>query len=323
MKPNIFIDGNSGTTGLKITERLSARTDLKILEIDPLERKNPEAKKKIYREADVVILCLPDEAAIEAAKIIGRSKTKIIDASTAHRVTDGWVYGLPEIYFPKQYQKKKMRKMIMEARCVSVPGCYATGFALCVNPLANSGLIDTSMPIYCTAITGYSGGGKKMIAEYKSYGPERRDDVCCRPKNLDGNHKHLPEMKKYSFLDCKPSFSAIVGNFYQGMTVHVSISNPKHDFLTPAKVRIKLKNAYCGEKFIKIINIDEIKKIGDGFPKSIENLKNTNKVRILVAGRAGYVNIFAFFDNLGKGSSGAAVQNLNLMLGLPETSGLL
>jgi N-acetyl-gamma-glutamyl-phosphate reductase len=322
LKPKIFVDGSYGTTGLRIMDHLTARNDLEILMISPRDKKNLRTRMKFYKEADVVILCLPDEAAKEAVKMICNTKTKIIDASSAHRCAEGWVYGLPEIYRSK-CSLIKLRHKIRKARLVSVPGCYATGFALCVNPLVCRALVDSSSPIFCTAITGYSGGGKKMIKEYESSHASQTKNMNARPKNLDGNHRHLPEMKKYSFLDIDVFFLPIVDNYYQGMRVCVSLVSPNHDFLNPENIRRYLAEAYDQEKFIKVIEAAETKKVGSGFLKPMWHLNQTNGVEISVFGRTNYVNIIADLDNLGKGSSGAAIQNMNLMLGLPETTGLI
>jgi len=321
MKPKIFIDGDSGTTGLKIRQRLMNRMDLEILEIDREKRKDADAKRKIYRQADLVILCLPDDAAKEAVRLCDNPKTKIIDCSTAHRCASGWIYGLPEI-FSACGVAEKLRERIQAARLVANPGCYPTAFGAMVNPLSNLEIIDYQTPIFCWAKTGYSGGGKKMIEEFESAGPEEAAEICCRTKNHNLNHRHLPEMKKHSFLEQEPLFFPTVANFFQGMQVNVLISNPHLAFCTPEEIRTALAGFYATEKFIKVAGAAETEIIGDGFLPPYA-LNNTNFLEIFVFGTSGRINLVARLDNLGKGSSGAAVQNMNLMLGLPETTGLL
>jgi N-acetyl-gamma-glutamyl-phosphate reductase len=321
MKPKIFIDGGGGTAGLKLSDRLKNRRDLEILRINRKKRKDPGEKEKIYGQADIVFLCLPDDAARKAARLIDTRKTRIIDTSTAHRCAEGWVYGLPEL-LKKNSRSEKYRQLIKISRRVSVPGCYATGFALCVNPLSGSGLISRDLPIICMAITGRSGGGRKMIAEYESYGPERMEEICCRIKNLDLNHKHLPEMEKYSLLKNKPLFFPVVGNFFQGMLVTIPLIDYGCHFFKPEIIRDELKNTYQGENFVRVVGAEETEKISAGF-LSPTALNDTNRAEIFVFGESGSILLVARLDNLGKGSSGAAVQCMNLMLGIPETTGLI
>jgi N-acetyl-gamma-glutamyl-phosphate reductase len=321
MKPKIFIDGDAGTTGLKIRERLKHRPDLEILQIAVKKRKDLAEKKKLYDKANLVILCLPDDAAREAVLLINDRKTKIVDCSTAHRCETGWAYGLPELRKGKS-RSEKYRQLIKTAQRVSVPGCYATGFTLAVNPLSSPELINPNMPIFCTAITGYSGGGKEMIKHFETFHPRNAPEICCRSKNLDGKHKHLPEMKMYSLLNNEPSFIPVVGNFYNGMLVHVSLIDHGCSFLTPEFVRIELEGVYRDEKFIKVISKEETDKIGSGF-LSPTTLNETNRAEIFIFGQSGNITLVTRLDNLGKGSSGAAVQCMNLMLGIEETAGLL
>jgi N-acetyl-gamma-glutamyl-phosphate reductase len=320
MTPLIFIDGHEGTTGLEIRERLKIRSDLKILQIEEKKKKDPAEKKKIYDQADLIFLCLPDEAAREAVRLIDARKTKIIDPSSAHRCTD-FIYGLPEISKGKN-SLIKLRESIKTARKVSVPGCHATGFALIINPLINSTMIDPNAIISCWSISGYSGGGKEMIAKFKS--GQMKMPIYCQAKSLNDEHKHLPEMQRYSFLSRQPSFASFVIPAYRGMQVGVALQNIDCSFFTPEYVRSELEKDYREEKgrFIRVATAEETQQLGEDIPYP-ETLNGTNYVEIHVFGKPGKVNLIANFDNLGKGSSGAAVQCMNLMLGLPETTGLI
>ncbi|MDD4902507.1 MAG: N-acetyl-gamma-glutamyl-phosphate reductase [Patescibacteria group bacterium] len=321
MKPQIFIDGDEGTTGLKIQKRLRHRSDLEIIKINPKKRKDSEAKKKFYHDTKInlAILCLPDAAAREAAGFIDRRRTKIIDCSNAHRLD--WVYGLPELR-QKNRSYEKYRELIKTANCVSGAGCHSAAVLLILNPLSLSGLIDPKLPVFCWSISGFSGGGKKMIKKYKSLPPNSATEVCCREISLNAGHKHLPEMQKYSFLEREPTFLSFVEKkLYQGMKVGVSLVSDDRGFFTPEMIRSELEKTYRGEKFVRVAGQEETEKIGDGL--SAQALVNTNRVEIHVYGKPGVINIVALLDNLGKGSSGNAVQCLNLMLGKEETTGLL
>ncbi len=312
----IFVDGQHGTTGIKIFEMLKNHEGIELIEIPEQDRKNSIEKSERYGRADLVILCLPDKASREAFSHLMHVKAKVIDSSTAFRVDTDWVYGLPEL-------GKSSREKIKNAKWVTNPGCYSTGFLLALEPLVKSGVIPEDYPVTSYSITGYSGGGRTMISEFESYGEKRSMDVCCRPKNLDLKHKHLPEMKKYAHLKYNPSFIPIVGNFYNGMLVFL----PIHSYLLPKKItpddmRKILKENYEREPFISVISKEETDAIGSGFI-SPTALNGTNRVEIFVTGHKDQIMLISRLDNLGKGASGAAVQNMNIMLGFDELEGLL
>ncbi len=323
MKPIIFIDGDHGTTGLKIRKRLSGRSDLNIIKIDPKKRKDSEAKKKFYRdtEIDLAILCLPDDAAREAVGFIDQRRTKIFDCSNAHRCEPGWTFGLPEL-LQKGRGYEKYRKLIKTANCVSGAGCHSAAVLLMLNPLSVSGLIDPWLPVFCWSISGYSGGGKEMVKKYRYLPHKSAVEVCCREISLNARHKHLPEMQKYSFLEREPIFLSFVEKkVYQGMKVGAALVSDNRGFFTAEMIRSELEKTYRGEKFIRIASREETEKIGDEL--SARALVNTNRVVIHVYGKPGVINTVALLDNLGKGSSGNAVQCANLMLGLEEATGLI
>lgn len=311
----IFVDGQHGTTGIKIFDRLKNHDGIEIIEIPEQDKKNPVEKEKRFAKADIVILCLPDEASREAMKTLKNVNAKVIDTSTAYRVDPEWVYGMPEL-------DKFSREKIRGAKWVSNPGCYPTGFLLALAPLVKNGVLPRDYPVTSYAITGYSGGGRNMITEFESYGEKRREEVCSRPKNLDLKHKHLPEMKKYAHLKENPLFVPIVGNFYNGMLVFL----PLHPALltgkfTPGDIREILAERYEKEPFISVVSKEETEVISSGFI-SPTGLNGTNRVEIFVTGHEEQILVISRLDNLGKGASGAAVQNMNIMLGFDENEGL-
>ncbi len=313
--PTVFIDGHEGTTGLKIRERLEGRSDICVSEIPSEDRKNNAVKKEYLNGADVVIICLPDTAAKESVGLLTNPATRVIDASTAHRTAEGWVYGMPEI-------DTAQRKLIAGARRVSNPGCYATGFVAALRPLIVAGLVPPDYPATCCATSGYSGAGKKLIQVYT--GPRTPGDAlhAPRPYALGLAHKHLPEMQKAAGLSSAPLFMPMVGDFYQGMTVHVPLLPrllPTHP--GPSAIHETLAAHYAGEPFVRVMPLGDECVLDGGFLSPM-SCNETNRMDLYVFGHAEQVLVVAVLDNLGKGASGAAVQNLNLMLGIDETAGL-
>ena len=313
MKPKIYIDGKDGTTGLQIYDRLAARDDIDLLLIYEDKRKDPAERKKLMAAADIVFLCLPDAAAEEAVALAEGTSARIIDASTAHRTAPGWVYGFPEL-------KKGQREAIAKAKYVANPGCHATGFIAIAAPLVQAGVLPADADLCCFSLTGYSGGGKKMIAQYEA---AEKGEALYSPGlyGLGQNHKHLPEMQKICGLTKPPVFTPIVDDYYKGMATTV----PLHmDQLTGVsalhEVWQVLADHYAGEKLVRVAP----EGAGDLGGKLYGNAKaGDNDLTLVAAGNDETFTITALFDNLGKGASGAAVQNMNIMLGLEETTGLM
>ena len=315
MAAKVFIDGAAGTTGLEIRERLAARDDLELVQLSEAERKNQVARKAALNAADVVILCLPDEAAREAVAMIDNPATRVIDASSAHRVAPGWVFGFPELE-PDGYER------VAAATRVTNPGCYSTGFLAAVRPLVRAGLTPPDYPYTVNAVSGYSGGGKSMIAEFERADAPEYTEAVVRTYALTLTHKHVPEMTEHAGLKYPPVFSPSVGRYYRGMIVDVPLqlwamaTRPAIGDLHTA-----LTSAYEGRPFVKVASREECANIKT---LDAELLKNTDRLKLYVFGneKTGQARVVAVLDNLGKGASGAAVQNLNVMLGLPETTGL-
>lgn len=307
MRFKAFIDGAEGTTGLQLRTRLSAHRDIELLEIEPELRKDPAERKKLMNQSDVVFLCLPDAAAKEAVALVENPGTVVIDASTAHRTADGWAYGFAEL-------SEAHRKAIAEGKRIANPGCHATGFIASVYPLVSLGIAGRDYPFTCHSITGYSGGGKKMIAQYEaSERPAEFDSP--RQYGLGLTHKHLPEMQAVTGISSAPVFNPIVADFYSGMAVSV----PIYSKLLEKKISLEgvfdsLSEFYRGSELIKVCRAPE-----SGFLAANE-VEKTCRLNLYVMGNDAQMTLTAVFDNLGKGASGAAVQNMNIALGLPETA---
>ena len=309
MKPKVYIDGKEGTTGLQIYDRLAQRSDIELLLIDEDKRKDPMERKALMDAADIVFLCLPDAAAIEAVSLIGNPNTRVIDASTAHRTDPKWDYGFPEL-------SAGHKAAIQTSKRVANPGCHATGFISAVYPLVAMGLLPEDALLSCFSLTGYSGGGKKMIAEYES--PDKAESLFApAPYGMGQTHKHLPEMQKICGLQHKPVFVPIVDDYYKGMSTTVSSHMAQlKGVATVAEVQQKLADYYAGSAMVHVAE-------GTGTGKVFGNAKaGKDTLELIVSGTDERFTITALFDNLGKGASGAAVQNMNLMLGFEETTGL-
>ena len=300
----VFIDGSAGTTGLRIRERLSGRKDLELLTLSDELRKDANARKDMLNTADIAFLCLPDAAAVEAVSLIDSDHVAVIDTSTAHRVSDGWAYGFAEL-------SDAHRQAIVSSKRVANPGCHASGFIAGVYPLVEHGVISTDFPLTAYSLTGYSGGGKKLIAEYE----DENRDVRHESHRIYGTtltHKHLPEMQKICGLTQKPVFSPILGDFYAGMATSVLL--PGIDAQTAWEA---LSDHYAGQSLVSVAPLG-----GDEAVVYASTYAGKDTMRIQVSGQRDQCMVTAIFDNLGKGASGAAIQNMNLLLGLDEATGL-
>lgn len=310
MKTKVYIDGQSGTTGLQIYDRIGQREDLELLRISEELRHDPDERKKYLNSADIVFLCLPDEGAREAVSFIENPNVRVIDASTAHRTNPDWTYGYPEL-------SKAQREAIRTSKRVANPGCHATGFISTTAPLVAMGVIPKDYPMSCYSLTGYSGGGKKMIAEYEAKG---RSELLDAPGiyGLNLHHKHLPEMQTVTGLAYPPVFMPVVDDYYKGMATTIMLQNRLLPGQPSAEeICAKLTDYYRDEHFVSVVPF------GENDSKLYANkLAGTNRLEIVVCGHEEQTTVTALFDNLGKGASGAAVQNMNIMLGLPEETGL-
>lgn len=306
MTTRIFIDGGVGTTGLQIGDRLAGRTDVTLLALPEERRKDAAARRDALNAADIVILCLPDGAAREAVALIDNASTRVIDASTAHRIAPGWIFGFPE---------RVGRDAVAQASRISNPGCYSTGFIALVAPLVEAGLIPADWPLTCNAVSGYSGGGKSMIADYESGAAPS----AWRSYALALNHKHVPEMRVRSGLTVAPLFAPAVADVFSGMIVDVPLHlGAMPGSPSPAALREALEQAYAGSPIVRVVTDH------DEATLAIERLAGTDRLELFVFADADHqqARLVAALDNLGKGAAGAAVQSLNLMAGLPETEGL-
>lgn len=313
--PRVYIDGQSGTIGLRIRELLHDRADLEILEIAEADRRDPEARKAMLRGADVAILCLPDEAARQAVALADNPKLRIIDGSTAHRTSPGWVYGLPELS-PEQ------RAAVTTATRVANPGCWPTAVTLLLRPLRDAGLLPADAPITIHGVSGYSGGGKAMIADWESDDQGLVGLPFEAPYAFDKRHKHIPEMQRYAKLDAVPHFMPAVGAFRCGMRVQIPLHRGSIPTLDADAVVEALRARYADERFI---HVREATDVLPSTPTTFDPrcCNGSNRVELAALQHPdGHVLLVATLDNLGKGASGAAVQSLNLMLGLPEDTGL-
>ena len=317
MSATVFIDGEAGTTGLQIRERLEKRADITLLSIDPEKRKDAAARRAMLNGADVVILCLPDEAAVQAAAMIDNPNVKVIDASSAHRVAPDWTFGFPEM-------QEGQREAIANAKRVSNPGCWSTGFIGLVRPLVDAGLIAKDQALSAHGVSGYSGGGKAMIAEFEDAGAENYTKAPYRIYATGLEHKHIPEMQLHGGgLAHRPLFGPSVGRYYKGMIVEVPLQlSAMAKKPTVAELHEALSLAYEASRFISVASLTEALAVKSLDP---EGLNGTNRMNLYVFGneKRGQARLVALLDNLGKGASGAAVQNLNLMLGLEESAGLI
>ena len=325
MTQTVFIDGEAGTTGLQIRNRLAERADLEVVSIDPARRKDADARAELLNGVDMVVLCLPDDAAREAVSLISSNSVRVIDASTAHRVHDGWAYGFAEM-------DRDQRGKIAGSTRVANPGCYPTGFIGLVRPLVAAGLLPADFPVTVNAISGYSGGGRSLIEEMDQPVTSGTNDAY-RPYGLTLAHKHLGEMRAYGGLQHPPVFAPSVGRFAQGMIVEVPLQlwalPGKPD---PADLHSALQAAYAGERFVAVASgaeclaLQKSRAGAAGYVRELdpEALNGTNEMKLYVFGNAEgtQARLVAVLDNLGKGASGAAVQNLNLMLGPEEAAGL-
>jgi N-acetyl-gamma-glutamyl-phosphate reductase len=314
MKKTVFIDGQHGTTGLKIQERLNIRKDIELIEIPEAERKDPQAKEKLLNEADIVFLCLPDDAARQSVSLIKNKAVCVIDGSTAHRVAAGWVYGLPEL-------KKEQRSLIKNSKRITVPGCHATGFIAMLYPLVALGIVGPEYPVTCHTTAGYSGGGKAMIADYEGENvPEYIKNP--RPYSLALNHKHIPEMTKITGLAHPPLFAPTVVDVYNGEIISIPlIVHQLNKKLEAAEIQKTLAKYYTGEQFIRVKPYPADAHLKNGY-MTFGDCNGTNYLDIFVFGDKEKILLSARFDNLGKGASGAAVQNMNIILGVDEATGL-
>ena len=310
----VFVDGQEGTTGLQIHELLARRGDVEVLRIAPDLRKDTTERARLLNAADVAFLCLPDAAAREAVALVQNPDTCVIDASSAHRVDPAWVFGLPEL-MPEQ------RKRLRRAKRISNPGCHATGFILLLRPLVDAGLIEPSTPLTAGSISGYSGGGRRLIEQY-IVEPQPAKLASPRPYGLSLAHKHVPEMMVQSALTARPIFTPVVANFYKGLVVSVPLHlDAYRDPIEPQRLHAALTARYANERFVHVMPLSDPTTLDDGY-FDVQACNNTNRCELFVFARGGQAVLLARLDNLGKGAAGAAIQSMNVHLGLDEGLGL-
>lgn len=318
----VFVDGEAGTTGLQINERLANRDDVELLHIDPELRKDAKERQRLINESDVTFLCLPDAASKESAELCTNPKTKIIDASTAHRTNPAWAYGLSEL-------SPEFRKAVETNTRIANPGCHASGFILGVYPLIAAGLLKKNADLATYSLTGYSGGGKKMIASYEAEGAQISHPgesprlFAPRPYALGHHHKHLPEMMQVCGLEKAPIFNPVVGPYYKGMAVSTALFQSSLTKSASAKdVQEILAAHYASTRFVKVLPFEEEPTLDAGSLNPTE-CNGTNEAHVYVFGKDSSIQVSVILDNLGKGASGAAIQNMNIALGLDEGIGLV
>jgi N-acetyl-gamma-glutamyl-phosphate reductase len=308
----VFVDGQEGTTGLRIHEVLAGRRDVELLKIDADKRKDAAERARLLNAADVAFLCLPDAAAREAVALVTNPRTCLIDASTAHRTVPGWVFGMPELCAGQ-------REALRAAKRIANPGCHASAFILLLRPLVDAGLVPTATALSATSTTGYSGGGKKMIEQYQAK-PLEQALTSPRPYGLNLQHKHLPEMLAHTGLTAAPVFMPVVANFYKGLAVTVPVHMAALG-TTPEALHAALTARYADERFVRVMPLRDTATLEAGF-LDVQACNDTNRVDLFVFANATQALLVARLDNLGKGASGAAVQAMNVHLGLDEGLGL-
>ena len=313
MKTKVFIDGSEGTTGLRIHERLDNRDDIELLTIAPELRKDPAERSRLINSSDITFLCLPDSAAREAVALVTNQNVRIIDASTAHRTEAGWAYGFPEL-------SAKHREAIRTGKRIANPGCHASGFISLVYPLIAGGILPADHPVASFSLTGYSGGGKKMIAQYEASDRDAELDAP-REYGLSQQHKHLKEMRLITGLSRAPLFTPIVSDYYSGMVVNVPLyTDLLNTTQTPESLQAFFADYYANEPFVKVMPLGAESEMS-GF-LSGNHLSGYDGMQIYITGNENRIQLSSVFDNLGKGASGAAIQCFNIMTGCDETKGL-
>ncbi|MBB1630856.1 MULTISPECIES: N-acetyl-gamma-glutamyl-phosphate reductase [Cupriavidus] len=309
----VFVDGQEGTTGLRLLDYLSGRSDVELLRIADDKRKDPAERARFLNAADVAFLCLPDVASREAVALVTNPNTCVIDASTAFRTTDSWAYGLPEL-------TRGQREKIRASKRIAVPGCHASAFLMAVRPLVEAGVMQADYPVSAFSLTGYSGGGKQMIAEFEAGGNPKLDSP--RPYSLGLAHKHLPEMRVQAGLAQAPIFNPIVGNFLKGLAVTVPVYPDRlARKVTPEQIADLYRKHYEGEQFVRVMPVGDEANLDGGF-FDVQASNDTNRVDLFVFGSAERIVLMARLDNLGKGAAGAAVQCMNVHVGADEATGL-